>query len=63
MLGAELLPLEELIRQSDVLTLHAPANEDCRHMLNAQNLPLLRDGALLVNTARGHADRRGGFAA
>lgn len=52
-LGAELLPLEDLIRQSDVLTLHAPANEDCRHMLNAQNLPLLRDGALLVNTARG----------
>ena len=37
----------------DVVSLHAPANEDCRHMLNARNLPTLKDGCLLINTARG----------
>lgn len=53
MLGVEMLPLDELIRTSDVLTLHAPANPDCEHILNAANIPLIKDGALLVNTARG----------
>lgn len=53
MLGVELMPLDELIRTSDVLTLHAPANPDCEHILNASNIPLIKDGALLINTARG----------
>lgn len=52
-LGATLLPLDEMIALSDVLTLHAPAREDCRHILNARNIPLIRDNAVLVNTARG----------
>ena len=52
-LGVTLMPFEDMIRISDVLSLHAPANEDCRHMLNAGNIPLLKDGALLINTARG----------
>ncbi|NMA08679.1 MAG: hydroxyacid dehydrogenase [Clostridiales bacterium] len=52
-LGVSYLPLDELIATSDILSLHAPANEDCRHMLNARNLPLLKDGALFINTARG----------
>lgn len=53
MLNIEQVSLEELIRTSDVLTLHAPANPDCRHILNGQNIPLMKDGALLINTARG----------
>lgn len=52
-LGVELVPLHEMIPQCDVLSLHAPANEDCRHMLNAKNIPLMKDGCLLINTARG----------
>jgi len=52
-MGVKLMELDEMIAVSDVLSLHAPANEDCRHMLNAKNLPLMKDGALLVNTARG----------
>lgn len=52
-LQVEQLPLDELIQQSDVLSLHAPANEDCEHILNAQNIPLIKDDALLINTARG----------
>ena len=47
------MPLEELIKWADVLTMHAPANSDCEHILNARNIPLIKDGALLINTARG----------
>lgn len=52
-MGVKRMALDEMIAASDVLSLHAPANEDCRHLLNARNLPLLKDGALLINTARG----------
>ena len=52
-LGVHLLPLEQLLKTCDVVSLHAPANEDCRHLLNAGNLSLMKNGALLINTARG----------
>lgn len=52
-LGVELVELDELVAMSDVISLHAPANPDCRHLLNARNIPTIRDGALLINTARG----------
>jgi len=51
--GVAWMELDELLSTSDVVSLHAPANEDCRHLLNARNLPLLRDGTLFINTARG----------
>ena len=52
-LGVNVMQLEELIASSDILTLHAPAIEKCRHMLNKDNLKLIKDGALFINTARG----------
>ncbi len=52
-LGVKPVTLDTLLRECDVVSLHAPANEDCRHMLNSDNIPLLKDGALLINTARG----------
>lgn len=52
-MGVRLMPLDEMIPLCDVLSLHAPANPDCRHMLNAANIPTMKDGCLLVNTARG----------
>lgn len=62
-LGAELLPLEDLIRQSDVLTLHAPANEDWPpHTQRAKFAPAARWRIAGQHRAR-HANRRGGFAA
>ncbi len=51
--GAELMTLEELIPQVDVLSLHAPALPETRHMIAAAQLAALRDGATLINTARG----------
>lgn len=52
-LGAELCALDELIARADVVSLHAPALPETRHMLDARALSLLRDGAILINTARG----------
>ncbi|WP_238412710.1 hydroxyacid dehydrogenase [Saccharothrix deserti] len=51
--GARLVELPELLRASDVLTLHVPALRSTRHLIGAEELALLRDGATIVNTARG----------
>jgi phosphoglycerate dehydrogenase-like enzyme len=45
--------LDELLATSDVVSLHAPSLPSTRHMLDARRLSLLRDGATLINTARG----------
>jgi phosphoglycerate dehydrogenase-like enzyme len=52
-LGVINLPLDEVIRQTDVLSLHAPALDSTRHMIDARRLAMLRDGGTLINTARG----------
>ena len=45
--------LDDLLRASDVVTLHVPLSEATRGLIDARRLALLRDGATLVNTARG----------
>lgn len=52
-LGVELVALDELLERADVVTLHAPLLDSTRHMLDAGRLARLRDGAVLINTARG----------
>lgn len=52
-LGVRLLELDDLLRTSDVVTLHAPSLPETYHLLDADRLAMLRDGAVLVNTARG----------
>ena len=52
-LGVTLVDLDELLRRADVVSLHAPAKADTIHMLNAERLALMKDDALLINTARG----------
>jgi phosphoglycerate dehydrogenase-like enzyme len=52
-LGARLVGLDELLSAGDVVSVHAPALPETRHMLDARRLALLADGATLINTARG----------
>ncbi|WP_223167859.1 hydroxyacid dehydrogenase [Nonomuraea sp. SYSU D8015] len=51
--GVRQVSLEELLRRSDIVSLHAPATPETRHMLDRERLALLADGAVLINTARG----------
>ncbi|GAA2308098.1 hydroxyacid dehydrogenase [Streptomyces hawaiiensis] len=52
-LGAESVSLEDLLRRSDIVSLHAPDIPATHHMLDRDRLALVRDGGVLVNTARG----------
>ena len=52
-LGAKKVELDELLKQCDVISIHAPGIPATDNMLNADNLPLIKDGAILINTARG----------
>ncbi|TSC71245.1 MAG: D-lactate dehydrogenase [Parcubacteria group bacterium Gr01-1014_49] len=45
--------LPELLATSDIVTLHVPYNEHTHHLINSQNLPQIKKGAYLINTARG----------
>ncbi len=45
--------LDELLMQTDVLSLHCPLNEKTRHLIAERELALLKPGAFVVNTARG----------
>lgn len=46
-------PLDELLPQADVVTLHVPLTEETRHLIDARRLALMKPTAVLVNTARG----------
>jgi glyoxylate reductase len=50
---AEYRALDDLLRESDVVSLHVPLAPETRGLLSRERLALLRDGATLVNTARG----------
>jgi phosphoglycerate dehydrogenase-like enzyme len=45
--------LEEALRRADIITLHTKLTPATRHLINARNFPLIRKGALIVNTGRG----------
>jgi glyoxylate reductase len=45
--------LDDLLLEADVVTIHAPLTPETRELIDARRLALLRDGACLVNTARG----------
>lgn len=52
-LGAEFVSLEELLSASDIISLHAPADPGAPPLLDAGRLDTVREGVIIVNTARG----------
>ncbi len=52
-LGARRLDLDALVATVDVLSLHCPLTSQTRHLLDARRLASMREGAYLINTARG----------
>jgi len=51
--GFKYTSLENLLKKSRVITLHAPYNKHTQHLLNRRNIKLIQPGTILVNTARG----------
>ena len=51
--GVVFLPVNELLRQSDVVSLHCPLTEETRGFINERSLALMKPSAFLINTARG----------
>lgn len=45
--------LEELLSQSDIISIHAPSTKETHHLLNKEKFGLMKDGVILVNTSRG----------
>jgi D-specific alpha-keto acid dehydrogenase len=51
--SAHYVPLDDLLEQSDIVTLHTPLNMDTHHLLNRRRIEQMKPGAFIINTARG----------
>lgn len=51
--NARQVELDELLRQSDIVSIHCPLNNDTYHLIDANNLKKLKPNCILINTARG----------
>lgn len=51
---ATYVTLEQLLRESDIVTLHVPLNAETNHLIGAEQLKMMKPTALLINTARGN---------
>ncbi|WP_439630299.1 C-terminal binding protein [Shinella sp.] len=51
--GATMLPLDDVIAQADILSLHVPLTPETRHMIGKAEIACMRRGAILVNVSRG----------
>ena len=51
--GYEYLSLEDLLKTSDIVSIHVPYMKETHHLLNADTIKLMKKGAYLINTARG----------
>lgn len=47
------VPLDQLLKESDIVTIHVPANPKTYHLINKDNIHSMKRGALIINTARG----------
>jgi D-specific alpha-keto acid dehydrogenase len=51
--AADYVPLDELVRRSDAVTLHTPLSADTYHLLNRRRIEQMKRGAFVINTGRG----------
>jgi D-specific alpha-keto acid dehydrogenase len=51
--SARYVPLDTLLQQSDIVTLHTPLNADTHHLLNSRRIDQMKHGAFIINTGRG----------
>lgn len=52
-LGVQYTSLEELLKQSDIISLHCPLTKDSFHMIGASQIAIMKRGVYLINTSRG----------
>ncbi len=52
-LGAEFMELNDLLRNSDIVTIHVPLLKSTYHLINEERLKLMKRSAILINTSRG----------
>ena len=48
-----IVSMEELLKNSDIVSLHIPLNDDTHHMISHRQISVMKDGAILINTSRG----------
>jgi D-lactate dehydrogenase len=51
--GVKYTPLDELLRESDIVSLHCPLTTDTHHLINGARIKLMKPGSMLINTSRG----------
>ena len=51
--GADLVPLDRLLRESDIVSVHTPLTPETRHLLSADEFGVMKPSAIVLNTARG----------
>ena len=51
--GVTYTSLQDLLKQSDIVSLHCPLNDATHHLINAESLATMKHGAMLINTGRG----------
>jgi len=52
-MGIQLGPIDEVLAQSDFVSIHAPMTNETRNLINAENIAKMKDGAVILNCARG----------
>ncbi|MFT3750346.1 MAG: 2-hydroxyacid dehydrogenase [Agriterribacter sp.] len=51
--GVTYLPLQEVLQQSDIISLHCPLNDKTKHIINAASINSMKKGVMIINTSRG----------
>ena len=51
--GIEYLPLVDIFKRADIISLHCPLNEQTKYIINGQTIAMMKEGVMLINTSRG----------